>query len=864
MSKSIKNSSPAKSVKSSNNSSWLSLNQPVQKRKIYLLILALAFLFYGNTMWNGYSMDDELVTENHPIVSKGISGIPKIFTTRYAVNESQSYEYRPVVLVSYAIEYQFFGFNAGISHFVNILLYAITGMVLFNLLFLFFKNEHWILPLLVVIFFLIHPIHTEVVASLKNRDEILAFLFALLSLRFFYKYTEQNKISTLIYGVLFLVISLLSKKSSMTMIALIPLSLYYFSSLNLKKLFLFAVLGVVAFIIYRLSIIGMLNIEDGGRRVLYFENPMFVKSFSFFEKIAFGFHTTGFYLLKMIAPYPLVVYYGYNAVELGSWSDPATLIAIPVILFLFFNSIRKIGQKNIYDFGILWFFVAISMYTNVLAPAVGIVAERFAYLPSLGFVIAVSYLFYSYLLKEKTTGKLIFPRSAKAVIAIVLICSSAYTINRNFDWNSRYSIYITDVEKVPESAKIHALLGAHYTNELEQIRKGKVKADLATVKSKADSSKLHFAKAIHVYDGYTTMYNNLGTIYFSYLDQPDSALQCFEKAVALDSSYAQALLNLSISYERKADRYETMFLFFDFYNGKDSLFEIGKIKNLDKIDLLFDETKLFEIHLKNYISGLVYSGSQERLSKYPSEIPGIIDQGIAQYYAKTEIKPNRDTLIKKLTIGLGRYLNKEIYGDPLTLKGQVIFETFGQIVYDWCLKTAELSDVMILKNYAKQQYDFYTEKIIVNLNQAIENSNSGNFSKMMIAFDKLNKIYQKTGNGDSIVSLNSRYLSNPYFQKELLMIEIGNGYLLKSKIPEAIEWYKKSIDENLRILNGLQIIHNQLAAAGGTSHLLIKDWYKMKIKLIGETYFKIASKLNEIGKGEEAQLYFAEAQKFQL
>ena len=864
MSKSSKNSSPAKSVKSSNNSSWLSLNQPVQKRKIYLLIFALAFLFYGNTMWNGYSMDDELVTENHPLVSKGISGIPKIFTSRYAVNETQSYEYRPIALVSYAIEYQFFGFNPGVSHFINVVLYAITGIILFNLLFLFFKNEHWILPLLAVFFYLVHPIHTEVIASLKNRDEILSFLFALLALRFFYNYAEQNKISALIFGILFLVISLLSKKSSLTMIALIPLSLHYFSSLNWKKVLLFALFTLVALWIYRLSMMSLLEVKEGGRQALYFENPMYVNKYSFFEKISFGFHTTGFYLLKMVAPYPLVVYYGYNAIELGSWSDPATLIAVPIILFLVFNSLRKIKQKNIFDFGVLWFFVAISMYANVLAPAVGIVAERFAYLPSLGFAIAISYLFYSYFLKEKNTGKIIFSQSAKVVLAFVLICTSAYSINRNFDWNSRYSIYITDVEKVPESAKIHALLGAHYTNELEQIRKGKVKADLATIKSKEDSSRMHFAKAIHVYDGYTTMYNNLGTIYFSYLDQPDSALHCFEKAVALDSTYAQALLNLSISYERKADRYETMFLFFDFYNETDSLFDIGAIKNIDKIDLLFDETKLFENHLKNYISGLVYSGSQERLSKYPTEIPGMVDQGIAQYYAKTEIKPNRDTLIKKLTIGLGRYLNKEIYGDPLSLKGQVIFETFGNEAYDWCLKTAELSDGVVLKNYAKEKYDLYNGKIIFHLNQAVESSHSGNYSKMMIAFDKLNKIYQKTGNGDSIISLNSRYLSNPHFQKELLMVEVGNGYLLKSKIPEAIEWYKKSIDENLRIINGLQIIHNQLAAAGGTSHLLIKDWYKMKLKLIGETYFKIASKLNEIGKGEEAQLYFAEAQKFQL
>ena len=88
-------------------------------------------MLYGNTIPNEFSMDDELVTLDHKIVSKGFSGIPEIFTSRYVQNDQQSYEYRPIVQVTFAIEHQFTGGNPHFSHFINIVLYALTGVLLF-------------------------------------------------------------------------------------------------------------------------------------------------------------------------------------------------------------------------------------------------------------------------------------------------------------------------------------------------------------------------------------------------------------------------------------------------------------------------------------------------------------------------------------------------------------------------------------------------------------------------------------------------------------------------------------------------------------------------------------------------------------
>src|SRR4051812_28179847 len=150
-----------------------------------LLIFAFSFLLYFNSVFNDYNMDDELVTQNHRLTSKGISAIPEIFSSPYYEDKSgYRYEYRPMVLVTFAIEHSLFGDHAGVSHFINVLLYSLLCCLLFRVLRKLFKNYNILFPLLITLLFAAHPVHTEVVASIKNRDEILSLLFGLLSLDF--------------------------------------------------------------------------------------------------------------------------------------------------------------------------------------------------------------------------------------------------------------------------------------------------------------------------------------------------------------------------------------------------------------------------------------------------------------------------------------------------------------------------------------------------------------------------------------------------------------------------------------------------------------------------------------------------------
>lgn len=229
---------------------------------LYAIIFIFAFLLYGNTISNKYALDDDFVVLNNKIVHQGLKGIPHIFASRYTDMKGGTFGYRPITKASLAIEYQFFGENPHVSHFINVLLYALTGMFLFYLMRKFLKSFSFHLPFIITLLFMAHPIHTEVVASIKNREEILSFLGGLIFLHFSVKYIENKKIIFLIFSLLGFVFGILSKLSVLPFLIVVPLFIYYFSDL--------AFLPVVSL---KLNI-KFLHLSLKKRKVVKEENPV--------------------------------------------------------------------------------------------------------------------------------------------------------------------------------------------------------------------------------------------------------------------------------------------------------------------------------------------------------------------------------------------------------------------------------------------------------------------------------------------------------------------------------------------------------------------------------------------------------------
>jgi len=226
------------------------------------LVFGLAFILYASIIGGGYNMDDELVTINHRLTSKGISALPEIFSSPYYQdNQGYAYEYRPLVLATFAIEHQFFGDNAQVSHFLNVLLYALCCLVLFRVLRKLFKNYSPLLAMAITLLFIVHPVHTEVVCSIKNRDEMLGLIFALLTLHVCLIGLQTGKKWWFVLAPVLFTLALLGKITVISFMVIIPVALILFTDAGW---ILIALLEISFFI----PVYVLLNIESGSNKQL--------------------------------------------------------------------------------------------------------------------------------------------------------------------------------------------------------------------------------------------------------------------------------------------------------------------------------------------------------------------------------------------------------------------------------------------------------------------------------------------------------------------------------------------------------------------------------------------------------------------
>ncbi len=191
-----------------------------------VILFSLGLLMFLNTLPNGYNVDDTLVTVDHQLTSKGFKAIPEIFSSPYYEDDmGYRYEYRPVALTSFAIEHQLMGESPKTSHLINALLFALTSMLVGSLAAMLSPAGWTLFPLLAGLLFAVHPMHVEAVASIKNRDEMLALLFALGSFHQAIRFSKGGGAVLIISTSLLMLLSLLSKTSAIPLVLVIPVAL---------------------------------------------------------------------------------------------------------------------------------------------------------------------------------------------------------------------------------------------------------------------------------------------------------------------------------------------------------------------------------------------------------------------------------------------------------------------------------------------------------------------------------------------------------------------------------------------------------------------------------------------------------------
>lgn len=536
--------------------------EKITRNRIFTMIVLLTFIVYGNSINNEYSLDDDLVAYHNSTIEGGISSIPEIFTKNTIVGEQNSI-YRPLPLMTFAIEKQFFKklpefqlkkdkskkdrlTQANVSHLINVLLYAFTCCLIFVLFRIIFSEYNLLLPVLVVLLFLAHPLHTEPVNNLKSRDELLMLIFALLSVYQYLKFSLQGSYFRVLFGFLFFVLALFSKDNGIIVLGMLPVILYY-KNIKFNKIALCTLASVFGFIGFVYVKENLLS-TPGIREFLFFENPLFFED-SIIRRVSVGFYCALFYLKMLIFPRYLSFYYGYNQIPMADFSYWQTWLSMFIFLPAGVYGGYLFVKRKVIGLGlVLWFGMMLGVI-NVIFPIVGIVADRFSYTFSLGFCIVLAY---SLLMITKTSlfnhdVRVKLSKMFVLIVASILIVYSGRVVARNFDWHDHLSLFENDIKHLKNSAKGHALLA----NTLYPLTIKKLQTNPNDVSISNDVRKIiyHYEEAIKIDSTYLKSINNLASSYAIFTKEYSRAIKYSEMAIKIRPNYLEAYFNLAYSYD---------------------------------------------------------------------------------------------------------------------------------------------------------------------------------------------------------------------------------------------------------------------------------------------------------------------------
>lgn len=597
-------------------------NDVVRKLGIFLL----GFILYGYSISFDYTQDDAIVITDNMFTQQGVSGISGIlsYDTFYGFFKEEGKDqlvqggrYRPATLITFAFENSIFGNNPHISHAINAILYGLLCM----LIFLFFRQcitetklseKAAEISLVIALLFAAHPIHTEVVANIKSRDEIFVALFGLLSTWIIMK--KESKLFMLILAYLSLLIAFFSKENAIVYIVLIPITIWFFGNRDIKlKQWIFRLLPVV--LMGGIYLFVRSNVISGGISEASMElmNNPFLKyngttmvPFSPNEKWATIIYNLGKYLQLLVFPFPLTSdYYPYH-ISIKTFANPLVLLSLLVHMGLIVSSIWAFIKRSPWAYGIIFYFGFLFLVSNVPFNIGTNISERFLFVPSIGFIFTICYLIYRFFgERSESLTKLKYP------LILIILLFSVYSIYRSHVWKDDYTLLTTDVKISRNSAKaLHGAAGALSTKSRE------IK-DVNEQESMLNLSNKYLEEALTIYPFYNNAYLIQGNNYF-YLKDYEKALESYDKLLKMDPDNTKALENMAVVL-RDAGRY---------YGEKEN--------NLQKsVDFLL---RSYAINSKDYetarLLGVSHgmAGDHEKAVRFFTEATNILPDNAAAWY----------------------------------------------------------------------------------------------------------------------------------------------------------------------------------------------------------------------------------------
>ena len=573
------------------------------------ILIILTFIFFSPVFKAEFiNFDDfRLIIHNSSVIgSSDAIGIFKKWL--------YSPHYKPLVFLTWQIEYAIAGEDPFIYHFNNLIFHVINVLLVYFLLLKtlprlgFGKTFSEVLSLLIGLLFALHPFHVESVAWATERKDVLYSLFYLTSIHLYLKYIKHQRpkaVHWLLLSTLAFLLSGFSKGMAITLPAILFLLDWVFKRpftfhRLTEKVGHFAVLILLAYLYGLLHSFGTSTpgITAGVAIEVQHWLPGALESLPApISRLLIISLRIFLWLLHGIFPFFSSLVYPRNAI-LETFGVGIYLVPFILIGLLYF-AWRHRAKAPVYFFGLMWFYLS-------MIPSVGtddrltssFLADRYLYMSVLGILVVIGW-FIKKLLSKKSVRKLAFALSGILIILYGVLtfnlskawtnsagvwtraisicgsCSEAWLSRGSYYFNSQqYDQAISDYNKAfelnPNSVVVltnrakYYVLNGEYSLALADLNKASAidpnNGELYSLQGSTLLQQKNMQKALELFQkaetlGYGSfgMFNNRGIIHYQ-RQEFRKAIADFDKAREFEPQNGKVLISLALSYLNIGDR----------------------------------------------------------------------------------------------------------------------------------------------------------------------------------------------------------------------------------------------------------------------------------------------------------------------
>jgi len=415
-----------------------------KRTTIYCLLLAAATLaFYNPVVRNGFTdFDDSVYILKNSKVQSGLTWD----TVKWSFTTFQAGNWHPLTWLSHALDCQIFRLNPAGHHYINLLLHTACAVLLFLLL---RRGTGLIWPSLVVgALFALHPVNVESVAWVAERKNVLSMLFFLFALFAYDRYARTEK--KYLYGLVAaaFALALMAKPQSVTLPFVLLLWDYWplqrmgtahgseeVQTAPAPRSFGFLALEKVPLLVLAAadSVITVIAQHTGGA-------VRTTEEFSVSARVENALVSYVRYVGKLFWPVRLAPMYPHPGNSLAGWQVAG---AVLVLLVVSAFALRWRSRRYLL-FGWLWFLGTLVPMIGLVAVGEQAMADRYAYIPFVGLLVAIAWGAAELASKYRISGKAL---AAIAVITVAILGSLTY--HQLGYWHDdetlwRYTLSVTD------------------------------------------------------------------------------------------------------------------------------------------------------------------------------------------------------------------------------------------------------------------------------------------------------------------------------------------------------------------------------------------------------------------------------------